>query len=301
MYPTSKIIFNIQVNIRRTKELIFYTQILLAIFFPILHYSQTTYQDYQLVNENGIFVEKFGSNNQDENRFTANNTIFKEGTKFTYSYEHITSDSIRHFFEYDDYGSWRFISPDSISDNTIKEVKIIVKQGLNPMIKYIPDYNQTIIKFNYYSKKEKAPFGGRSGVIENKKNIWIHPPRDRYFGILELNPFPYVRLPLEVGAHWNWELQIGEIWSDYRWKIWSGNILNKYFYRITRKQLLETPLGEIECFVIESTAESRIGKTKLTSYFNTKYGFVKLCYLNIDGSKTNLILEKHTRKETSTE
>ncbi len=265
---------------------------LLIILYPIVHFSQTDLQEYRLVNEDGVFVEQFNPDNQDDNRFTANNSTYIEGSQFIYSYEHISSDSLKYYFSYDDYGDWKFVSTDSIGDNTIEELKITVMPGLEPMINYVPDYNQTIIQFNYYSKNRKAPFSGRSGAIENEKNIWIHPPRDKYFRILELNPFPFIKAPLKIGTKWDWELLIGDVWGDYRWKIWKGNVLNKYSYKITKKELLKTSLGQIECFVIESTAESRIGKTKLTAYFNSKYGFVKLCYLNIDGSRTNLLLEK---------
>ena len=53
---------------------------------------------------------------------------------------------------------------------------------------------------------------------------------------------------------------------------------------------LETDMGDLDCFVIESSAESRIGETALTAYFHPEYGFVRLNYTNIDGSKTNLVL-----------
>ena len=127
-----------------------------------------------------------------------------------------------------------------------------------------------------------------SGAIENEANVWIHPPRDKYFKILELNPFPYAKAPYEIGTKWTWNLGIVDHWADERWKVWEGQIENEYDYEITNKRTLKTGIGEIECFVIESNAKSRIGETKLTAYFNTEYGFVKLDYTNIDGSKTNL-------------
>jgi hypothetical protein len=39
-------------------------------------------------------------------------------------------------------------------------------------------------------------------------------------------------------------------------------------------------------------AESELGKTYLTSYFNETYGFVRLEYINIDGSTLNIELYK---------
>ena len=256
-------------------------------------------KDYELINEDGIAVEKFDSTNTDQNRFTENNLTFKEGHIFTYDFEHITTENERMFFAWDESKEdfrkkWKFVPEDSIDDNTILRVAISVQHGLEPMIFNNPDYNQTVIKYQYELNEGNARFSSSSGVIENEKNIWMHPPRDQYFSILELNPFPFIKAPYEIGNEWNWQLRIGDGWSDPRWKHWDGRIENKYTYKITDKQTLKTKLGQVDCWVIESTAESRIGKTKLKAYFNSKYGFVKLNYTNIDGSSTNLILSEYS-------
>jgi hypothetical protein len=135
------------------------------------------------------------------------------------------------------------------------------------------------------------------GSVENENNIWMHPPRDKYFRILELNPFPFIKAPYEIGNAWDWTLIVGSGWGDHRWKLWEGHLENQCKYVIKDKINLKTKLGEIECLVIESTASSSVGNTKLTSYFNAEFGFVKLDYLNIDGSKTKLELVEHSRKQ----
>jgi hypothetical protein len=261
-------------------------------------------RNYVLITEDGISVEKFDSTNVDQNRFTENNSTFREGISFTYDFEHITTTDQKLLFTWIDNAdhherAWKFIPMDSINESTIKKVKITVKHGLEPFIKHIPDYNQTIIQYNYLTDNGNAPFSGSSGVIENENNIWMHPPRDRYFQILELNPFPFIKAPYEMGNQWEWNLTIGSGWSDVRWKVWEGQIENKYKYKITDKKKIQSALGEIECFVIESTAISRIGETSLTSYFNPEYGFVRLDYTNIDRSKTILELTKHSDEKTA--
>lgn len=45
-------------------------------------------------------------------------------------------------------------------------------------------------------------------------------------------------------------------------------------------------------YIVKGTANSRIGSTELISYFNEKFGFVKLDYTNINGTKTILNLDK---------
>jgi len=118
----------------------------------------------------------------------------------------------------------------------------------------------------------------------------MHPPRDKYFRILELNPFPFIQAPYEIGNTWDWSLTIGSSWGDKRWKTWEGNITNTYQYEITDKRMIKTDMGKIECFEVQSTASSRIGSTQLVALFSPIYGFVSLDYTNIDSSRTLLEL-----------
>jgi hypothetical protein len=80
--------------------------------------------------------------------------------------------------------------------------------------------------------------------------------------------------------------------ADKRWLKWTGQNENKYDYEITNKLYLETKIGKIECYEVTGIANSKIGTTKLVAYFNEKYGFVKLNYTNINGSKTVIDIEK---------
>jgi len=249
---------------------------------------------YTLVlDDDGIYVEQFDSTNNDENRFNRNNIIFTEGKTFTYAFEHIDKNNSKKSFKYiDSISNWEFVPFFKYDKDKIAQITITVKKGLNPLIKMIPDYNQTILSYSYQSKFGLGDFGSFSGVIENENNVWMHPPRDEYFKILELNPFPYIKSPNKIGNSWSWALSIGEYWADPRWKVWNGAIENSYHYEITDRVILDTNFGKIKCLVVESSAKSRLGETKLISYFNKKYGFVKLSYTNIDSSKTNLRLIK---------
>lgn len=121
----------------------------------------------------------------------------------------------------------------------------------------------------------------------------MHPPRDKYFRILELNPFPFIKAPCEVGNKWEWELEIGSFWGDERWRTWEGSITNTYRYEITAEKTVNTEFGELEVYEITATASSRLGETGLTALFNPKYGFIDLAYQNIDRSRTVLELIAH--------
>lgn len=55
---------------------------------------------------------------------------------------------------------------------------------------------------------------------------------------------------------------------------------------------VSTPLGDLHCVVTEATATNRLGSSTLRSFFNSKYGFARLEYRNIDSSEINLDLAR---------
>ncbi len=242
---------------------------------------------YDLVaNSNNILVEKFDVSVESDDKYNWNNKIFKPGSKFIYDFSYSSPEGkLQSFTINKEDNTWEFTDADSKDGTVIQNMIIGVLKG-NPMAKYVPDYNQTALSYTY---KEGEPFS-MSGAIENESNIWIHPPREDLFKILELNPFPYIKAPFEVGNEWEWDLVIGNGYQDERWALWEGTIRNQMNYKIIDYKTLETELGKLDCFVIESEAKSEIGESSLKAFFNPKYGFVKLDYTNIDGSKILLNL-----------
>jgi len=266
--------------------------------------SQNTsekHKDYELVLDEGIYVEKFDSTNTDENRYTENNSTYKRGKKLTYDYyyQNLKGEKFKFRNRKNVSGlafkervkAWDFVSIDSIYNEVIDKVELTVNYGLQSM-RSIPGYNQTVITYEYPRLVGESSSMSSTGVIENEKNIWIHPPRNKFFRILELNPFPFIQAPYEIGNQWNWKLKIGDFWADERWKTWEGSIENKYEYQITDRRKISTKIGKFDCFEIKATATSSIGKTHLTAYFNEVVGFVKLEYTNIDSTKTVLEIIK---------
>jgi len=246
--------------------------------------------NYELIaDDDGILVEKFDSTVVDVNKYNHNNVVYKVGNHFKYKFEHCTPTNEKKYFKIiNDDSGWVFVNEEDKDSESIVSVIMDVANG-NPLADHVPDYNQTCLIYKIKEDKNYAT----TGAIENEANTWIHPPREKYFEILELNPFPYIKAPFEIGTTWTWSLKIGDHWADGRWKLWTGSIENQYNYEITDQQTLKTALGDLDCYVIESTATSRIGETALRAYFHLKYGFVKLVYTNIDGSKTNLELVEY--------
>lgn len=121
----------------------------------------------------------------------------------------------------------------------------------------------------YYDSDKKQLTEGVTGLIETKSRIWFHPPRDKFFKILEINPFPEIRSDVE---EWNTELKVGEQWGDKRWETWKGNIIVKSNYKLKGDKII-------------AVATSEVGTSKLTSTFDENKGFTLFEYENIDGSR----------------
>ncbi len=262
-------------------------------------YGQVSAQQYD-TDDDGISYEVADREKSYDQNYNSNNVIYKVGKKFTYSYYYQNTKGEKFLIKKGKdilqpkgytISDFEFINIEKVDSETLLQITQTIDSG-NIFKDFDLNYNQTGIGYNYPLINGKSLSGEGTGVIENEINVWMHPPRNGFFKILELNPFPYIKAPLSIGTKWTWKLKIGDNWADKRWLEWKGAIENIYQYETTDKQLVETKMGKIECFIVKSTAESRIGKTYLTSFFSPIFGFVKLDYTNIDGTKTVLELEK---------
>lgn len=165
--------------------------------------------------------------------------------------------------------------------------------------KYKPgQYDTTQFKIGY-SYDATSPPGSTPGVLENDSMLWIHPPRDGQYRILELSPFPYIKLPARQGQRWKWELGVGSHWGDTKWATWQGDMLVTSSYEITGQQPLATPLGKLPCWVVQAEATCKKGTSALTSFYNPRYGFVRLAYRNLNDYRVTLNLVADTTIDTS--
>ncbi|NVO10314.1 MAG: hypothetical protein HXX16_10165 [Bacteroidales bacterium] len=131
-----------------------------------------------------------------------------------------------------------------------------------------------------------------TGVKETPSEIFLHPPRHDQYAILEFSPFPIVHFPLSVGKEWVWSLLIGQAWAklagitnyekDYKFE---------YSYKVTGKTTFKFKGESIGCYVVEANCKSPFGNSRLITFFNDNYGFVKMDYLNMDGSRFVFSLE----------
>ncbi len=269
--------------------------------------EQAIPKGYKIIYDEGIYVEEFDSTHTSSNRYTADNRTYLKGNKLTYDYYYQDLSGNKHKFQEVEGASeldsrerakaWFLVNIDSLKDKTIHQVVLTVIGTNSWWEENNPDYNQTVISYKYPQLNGHQNFSSSTGVIENEKNVWIHPPRDKLFRILEINPFPFIQAPYEIGNKWEWSMKIGEAWGDSRWKTWEESIENSYEYEITAKREISTKLGDLECYEIKARASSSIGETHLTAFFHLDIGFVKLDYTNIDATKTVLELVKFEKTE----
>jgi hypothetical protein len=242
------------------------------------------------------------------NVLNSDNRIFKSKRIFTYSVKNISPLGSENYF-------YLFFNPDCRTDkqkqcidwsigirNTsdtnnyiIDTVKLFVHQGVS---KIMPEMSkqQTIIRYEYFNEDGRIFMGELSGVIEDSTRIFLHPPRSHGFVLNELNPFPQVKLPIQIEATWKKELYISNNFLK-KTKIKELENLDGIFinftYKIEKSFILNHRLfGKIKCYKISGQSEKYFwGQTSIDMDFSPDFGFVNIEYKNYDNSKTCFSLE----------
>ena len=276
---------------------------LIALTALTLFTAQAQNTEYSRSGKNGVWFE-VRSDTSNPCRYTEDNKIYQADREFTFEFHYFDPQGKERYMRYEripkqgyeltktgDTATYTYYEADfsfsdvfNPKDSCINRYEVEVLCTAEPFRK---DYNQTVEAFYFLFDDQWSRWPlSWSGIVENERNLWMHPNRDCLFQILELNPFPYIQYPIKKGNTWKWRLSIGSQWGDERWKTWTGGIVNKYKYKITDTDCeVVTPMGTLPCVKVEAVAKSRIGKTYLTAYYNDTYGFVKMDNTNIDGSR----------------
>ena len=264
-------------------------------------FSQNT--EYSRSGKDGVWFE-VRNDTANPCRYTEDNKIYQANRKFTFEFHYFDPQGKERYMRYEripkqgyeltetgDTATYTYYMADfsfsdvfDAKDSCINRYEVEVLCTAKPFSK---DYNQTVEAFYFLFDgwRSNRP-SSWSGIVENERNLWMHPMRSRLFRIVEINPFPYIQYPIKKGNTWKWSLSIGSQWGDERWETWTGGIVNKYKYKITDTDCeVVTPMGTLSCVKVEAVAKSRIGTTRLTAYYNDTYGFVKMENTNIDGSR----------------
>jgi len=263
-----------------------------------------------LTLENGIFIETPKFKDTTPHKYSIDNISYVIGNEFVYDYIYLDSNNRKFkFIKDDNYTSknpLNLIKVDSLQGNIIQKIKLIVSDPLRMYSSFDSSYNQTVFSYNYFNdnfftkdtlclffKKNKCyynlPCGDEyTGLIDNRMNLWIHPPRQYTFRILQLCPYPFYYLDESI-TQWEWTLKTGGFYLDTRWIESKESININFVYKRMPDKKLKTNFGVLDCKVIFATGtinnESITSHTYLKSYYHPDYGFVKLEYDLINNSK----------------
>lgn len=157
--------------------------LLLIIFRNCFGQFPVNEAEYILV-DGYVFAENLEHKKTNCKDCDSENKIFKVDKKFIYSYKYLDSQKNAFLFKILANGQWDFVSISSNEPNIVRNIELqILPNGENFSN---PKFCQT--RIGYRLQKNFSNFT-TTGLIENKKNIWLHPPRQYLFHILELNPF----------------------------------------------------------------------------------------------------------------
>ena len=274
------------------------------ILLTICFVKQLTSQE--LLYDDGLYYEKPITYDTSQNRYSLDNISYKKNMVFTYDYYYLDKSGTKKKFlmkedilknDLNSENPMNLTDYENPSDSAIDKIKIIVTDWLNIYCAHDTNCTQTVFSYDYLYKNGSPKdylswFDGTSGVIDNRKNLWMHPPREYSFKILELNPFPFYYLDESV-KRWTWTLDVGGFWLDPRWIDHKETITIKYEYIKSVDESLTTSFGNLMCKVTNATGKADLGnklmETHLKSYYSPEFGFVRLEYTNID--KTKIIIQ----------
>lgn len=261
-----------------------------------------------LVIDNGIFIEKPKFNDTFQSRYSSDNISYKLNKIYIYDYYFQDKLGSKAKFLKDE--NWSFNNPLNLandsSTNAITDIYLFVSNPLNFFSAGDSTYTQTVFNYLYITKdfcnleindiaNNIKEFEETTGLIDNYKNLWIHPPRMYSFKILQLNPYPFYYLENQKKS-WSWNLKVGGNYLDQRWINWNEPIEINTKYSRVKDQIIDTRLGKLECRVVSGESrfeyDGKFVKTFLISYYNKDYGFVKLDYTNVNGTKIVMELKK---------
>jgi hypothetical protein len=266
---------------------LFHASILLLFSLP--HAAQ------DLVLKDGIFREKPLPDNTDIHAYSRDNISYKTGMQLLFDYYFLApGSSEKKKFVYDPDSkkqSFSLHNYNSPEKNTISNIMMTITDDLF-VFSFDSNYTQTVFRYDYLDASGRELTEETTGVIDNKKNLWMHPPRNDQFAMLELNPFPFQNLDESLKS-WNWQLEVSDHWSDPRWKSWKEIITLRHKYERMKDESLDTKMGRLTCKVIEAVGTCEINnelfKTYLKSWYHSGFGFVRLEYTNINN--TRLVME----------
>ena len=80
------------------------------------------------------------------------------------------------------------------------------------------------------------------GTLCCKDTLFMHPPRNDQYRILEICPYPFLCFPLYIGKKWNWDLDVGSMWCPSKGLSWSG--VETFSMKLPIRHVCDFPRGK---------------------------------------------------------
>lgn len=123
-----------------------------------------------------------------------------------------------------------------------------------------------------------------TGIEDNSKLVTIHPPRNFYFDIAEIIPFPFITKPFGSGFRSSSFITIQKASFLNRKGNQKINLAGKKINQqiaLTGSSIIYVVNQKLKCFVIEGknlNYINELGQFSGKYFFNEKYGFIKIIY-----------------------
>lgn len=262
-----------------------------------------------LILDNGIYYEVPQLKDTTKHKYSLDNISYRLNSVLTFDYYYLDKDGCKKKFlrssnESSKTNPLNLVDYESEVDSVINKIVMYIDDNNEMFFQFDSSYTQTTFKYFYICKdsnlsdtlKKELQImeleSEETGIVDNRKNLWLHPPRSYSFRILQLNPFPFYSLD-ERNNTWSWTLETGGSYLDSRWIDNQTNIKINYNYKRLPDETIDTPLGKLKCKVTKATGLAKLKsgtlKTSLKSYYFPSLGFVRLEYININ--KTILVLQ----------
>ena len=266
--------------------------ILLIVFqVRLLVYSQKTERFYDM-EQPPLMNDSVAVDTDDENK-----RIFIGGRSFKYVYNLKKSGRQYHYAVVKNekalkdstvkYVDWKFVPADSVFEsNTVYPITSLGvhvykgNSGLAP--------GHASIRYEYLNGSRRVFLDELSSISERPERIYLGLPHFHGFVFNKFNPMPIVSFPLTTGKTWSQFISIpDQMLKSAKLAYTSSDGLFHFTsdYKVEGDTVIYTRLGAVMCKKIDAVAQTEIGTTFSTFYFNEQWGFVRIEQRNLDGSE----------------
>ena len=204
-----------------------------------------------------------------------NLTVFNQSKKISYSALRITAkgDTVAntkvHMFP----GGTGWGSPTASSQS---EVVYIYESTPQDSIEHIQELRD-IVEERFWNCIDTT------GVIENEKEVWMHPFRNNEFFKTEIAPFPVVHYPIN---HETMLKARSKIVIMRNWGTYSPTMTEQKYFYIGKENRDYNFEQNVTCHKFEAYGHNSVhGISYLEYYFHPEHGFTEMNYLTYDGDR----------------